>query len=83
MINHEPHTQEQSENCPFIQQNKKNTNRQHTRNQPPFYTNNYFSPDGEEYYNQNHQQFYSNQRPRSYNIDKPDIFEPYTRDEQI
>ena len=34
-------------------------------------------------YNQNHQRFSSNQRPRSYTIDQPDIFEPYTRNEQI
>ena len=39
--------------------------------------------DDEEYYTQPHQQFYSNQRPRSYNIDQPDIFEPYIRDERV
>ena len=39
--------------------------------------------DDEEYYTETHQQFYSNQRPRSYNIDQPDIFEPYIRDEQV
>ena len=27
--------------------------------------------------------YFSSQRPRSYNIDQIDIFEPYTRDEQI
>ena len=32
--------------------------------------------------NENHQQFYPSQRPRSYSIDQPDIFEPYTRNEQ-
>ena len=39
--------------------------------------------DDEEYYTQTHQQFYSNQKPRSYNIDQTDIFEPYIRDEQV
>ena len=29
------------------------------------------------------QQFSSNQRPRSYSFDQPDIFKPYTRNEQI
>ena len=62
---------------------KNNTNRYHTRNQPPHYTANYFPSEDKEYYNQNHQRFYLSQRPRSYSIDQPDIFEPYTRDEQI
>ena len=43
----------------------------------------FFSSDDDEYYNQNHQRFSSNQRPRSYSNDQPDIFEPYTRYEQI
>ena len=75
-------SQDQSENYPVFHQ-KNNTNRYITRNQPPYYTANYFPSDDREYYNQNHQQFYLSQRPRSYSIDQPDIFEPYTRDEQI
>ena len=73
----------QTENYTFFLQNKNHTNRYHTRNQPPYYTANYFLSDDEEYYNQNHQRFYLSQRFRSYSFDQPDIFEPYTRDEQI
>ena len=77
------YSQDQSKNYPFFQQNKKNTNRYHTRNQPIFYTANYFPSDDEAYYNQSHQRFNLGQRHRSYSFDQPDIFEPYTRDEQI
>ena len=81
-FNNQPRsTQDRSENYPFFQQNKNNTNKYYTRNQPSYYTAN-SSSDDEEYYNQNHQRFYTIQRPRSYSIDQPDIFEPYTRDEQ-
>ena len=66
---------------PFFQQNKHNTNKYYTRNHPPYYTANYSPSDDEENYNQNHQQFYTRQRPRSYSIDQPDIFDRYTRDE--
>ena len=42
----------------FAESKKKNsTKRYHTRNQPPYYTTNYFPSDNEEYYNQNHQRF--------------------------
>ena len=68
---------------PFFQQNKKNTNRYHTRIQPPYYTADYFPSDDEEFFNQNNLRFYSSQIPRSYSIDQPDFLEPYTRDEQI
>ena len=83
MCNHDPHKNKVKKNYPFFQQNKNNTNRYHTRNQPPYYKTNYFPSDDEECSHQNHQQLYSSQRPRSYNIDQPDIFEPYTQDEQI
>ena len=76
-------SQEQSGNYPFFQQTKNNTNKNHTRNQPHYYAQNYLPSDDEENYKQNHQRFYSSQRPRSYRIDQPDIFEPYTRNEQI
>ena len=36
-------SQGKSENYPFFQQNENHTNRYHTRNQPPFYTANYFT----------------------------------------
>ena len=82
-FNNQPRsTQDRSENYPFFQQNKNNTNKYYTRNQPSYYTANSSPSDDEEYYNQNHQRFYTSQRPRSYSIDQPDIFEPYTRDEQ-
>ena len=63
---------DQRENYPLFQQNKNNTNRYHTRNQPPYYTANYFPSDYEEFYNKNHQQFYFSQRHRSYSSDQPD-----------
>ena len=44
--------QEQSENYPFFQQNKNNTNKFHTRNQPHYYITNYFPSDDGENYNQ-------------------------------
>ena len=47
-------SQEQSESYTFFQQNKNKTNRYHTRNQPPYYTTNYFPSYDEEYYDQNH-----------------------------
>ena len=75
--------QDQSENYPVFQQNKNNIQEIESRHQTHFYTTNYFPSDNEEYNNQNHQQFYQNQRPRSYNMDQPDIFEPYTREEHI
>ena len=46
-------------------------------------THNFFQSDDEENYNQNHQHFSTNQGPRSFSIDQPDIFEAYTRNEQI
>ena len=76
-------SQEQDGNYPFFQQRKNNANKYHTRNQPHHYTHNYFPSDDEEYNNQNHQRFSSNARPRCYSIDQPDIFETYTRNEQI
>ena len=58
ILNDQPQSsQDQSEIYPFFQQNKNKTNRYHNRNQPPYYTANYFPSDDEEYYNQNHQQF--------------------------
>ena len=75
-------SQDQSENYPIFQQNKNKTNKYHTRNQPHFYTANYFPSKDEEYYNQNHQRFYSSQKPCSYSFDQPDIFEAYTQNEQ-
>ena len=76
-------SQGKNENYPFFQQNGNHTNRYHTRNQPPFYTANYFPSDDEKCYNQNQQRFYSSQTPRSYSIDQLEIFKPNTRDEQI
>ena len=76
-------SQEQSGNYPFFHQNKNNTIKYHTRNQSHFYAQNYFPSDDEEYYKRNHLRFYSSQKPRSYSIDQPDIFEPFTRNEQI
>ena len=76
-------SQEQHRNYPFFQQRKHNANKYHTKNQPNHYAQNYFPSDDDEHYNQNHQRFSSNPRPRSYSIDQPDIFEPYTRIEQI
>ena len=57
-------------------------NEYYSKNQPSHQTANYSPLDDEEFYNQIQQQFYTSQRPRSYSIDQPDIFEPYTRDEQ-
>ena len=76
-------SQEENGNYPFFQQRWNNTNKYHTKNQPHYYAQIYFPSDDDEYYNQNHQRFASNQRPRSYNIDQPDIFVPYTWNEQI
>ena len=76
-------SQDQSGNYPFFQQNKNNTNKFYTKNQPNYYAQKSFPSDDEEYYNQNRQRFYSSQRPGSYGDDQPDIFEPYTRNGQI
>ena len=60
-FNEYPQTsQDQSENYPFFQQNKNNTQRNHIRHQTPSYTANYYPSDDEEYYNQNHERFYQN-----------------------
>ena len=48
-------SQDQSENYPFLQQNKINTQRNHSRHQTPYYTSNYFPADDEEHFNQNNQ----------------------------
>ena len=42
-------SQEQSENYPFFQQNKNHTNKYHTKNQPHYYTTNFFPSQNEEY----------------------------------
>ena len=76
-------SQEQNGNYPYFQQRRNNANKYHTENQPHHYAQNYFPSFDDDYYNQNHQRFSSNQRPRSYSIDQPDIFEPYARNEQI
>ena len=79
-FNDHPQTsQDRSEIYPFFQQNKINTNRYQSRNQPPYRTARYFPADDDEYYNQFFQRFYPSQRPRSFSIDQPDIFDPYTR----
>ena len=44
-------SQKQSENYPFFQQNKNNTNKNHTKNQPQYYARNNFPSDDEENYN--------------------------------
>ena len=59
-------TLDSSKIYPFFQQNKNMTIKHHIRNQP------HYSAD-EEYHNQNKQRFNTNQ---------PDLFEPYTRNEQ-
>ena len=82
MINHDL-PKNKKWNYSFLQQRKNNANKYHTKNQPHHYAQNYSPSDDDEYYNQNHQWFSSNQRPRFYSIDQPDIFEPYTRNEQI
>ena len=76
-------SQEHSENYPIFKQNKNKTNKHHTKNQPHNNAQNYFPSDDEKYDNQYHQRIYSSQRPHSYSIDQPDIFEPYTQNEQI
>ena len=58
------------------------TNKHHIRNQP------HYSED-EEHYHQNQQRFNANQQNNKWNIDQPDpiyqpdLFEAYTRNEQI
>ena len=58
------------------------TNKHHTRN-PPQYS------EDQEYYSKNQQRFSTNQQSNNLNIDQPDtfyqpdLFEPYTRNEQI
>ena len=74
-------SQEQNGNYPFFQQRKNNTNKYHTTNKSHHYAQNYYPSDDDEYYNQNHQGIFSNQRPRSYSIDQPNIFEPYTNEQ--
>ena len=76
-------SQEQDGKYSFFQHRKNNANKYHTKNQPHHYAQNYFPLDDDEYYNQNHQRFSSNSRPRSYSMDQPAIFEPYTQNEQI
>ena len=79
-------SQHQSENYPFFQQKKNNLQQSRNRNRhrTPFYTSaDYFSSDDEEYYNQNHQPFYQNQRLHSYQVNQPDIFEPYTQEQHM
>ena len=80
MINRDSH-KNKVESTHFFNKIKKN--KYHTRNKPHYYAQNHFPTDDEEYYNQNHQRFNSSQRPRSYSIDQPDIFEPYARYQQI
>ena len=82
MTNHDPHKNKLETNL-FFHQRKNHTNKYHAKNQPHHYAQNYFLSDDDEYYNQNHQRFSSNQRPHSDSIDQPDIFEPYTQNEQI
>ena len=74
-------SQEQNGNYPFFLQNKNHTNKYNTKNQPHYYAQNNFLSDEEKYYKQNNQRFYSNQRPRSYSIEQPDIFEPYDNEQ--
>ena len=62
--------QDRNENYPFFQQNKIDTIKYYTRNQPSYYTANYSPSDDEKYYNQNQQRFYTSQRPRSYSNDQ-------------
>ena len=82
-------TQDQSKNYPFsFQQNKNNTNKYYTRNQPPYYTAHYSPSEDEECHNKNHQRFRTNQQHNQWNTDQPDpvyqpdIFGAYTRNEQ-
>ena len=70
-----------SENFPFFQQNKNITNKTFTRNQPPY-------SEDEDYFSQHQQQFNTNLQNNSWNFEQPDpvyqpdLFEPYTRNEQ-
>ena len=50
--------QDQSKNYPFFQQNKNNTTRYQTRNQPPHFTAKHSPSNDDEFYNQNHQRFF-------------------------
>ena len=75
-------SQEQSEKYPFFQQNN-HTSKYNTKNQPHYYPQSYFASDDEGNYKQNHQRFYSNKKSSSYNLEQPNFFEPYTRNEQI
>ena len=76
-------SQEQDGNYPFVQQRKNNANKYNTKNQPQQYAQSYIPSDDDGYCNQNYQRISSNPRPRTYSIDQPDIFEPYTQNEQI
>ena len=76
MINHDPRNNKMETTYFF---NNVEPKKNHTNNQPHQYAQNYFPSDDDEYYKQNRQRFSSNPRPRSYSIDQPDIFVPYTR----
>ena len=76
-------SQDQIENYPNFQQNKRNKQQNRNKHQTPYYTSNYLSSDDEDNYNQNHQQFFQNQRLHSYHVNQPDIFEPYTQEQHM
>ena len=70
-------SQDQSENYPFFQQNKNNRQQNQNKQKTPYYTPNFFSSNYDNFHNQNHQQIFQNQRPHSYHVHQPDIFEPF------
>ena len=76
-------SQEPNGNYPFFQQRKNNASNYHTKKSTSSLRTKKISIGPWWNYNQNHQRFSSNQRPRAYRNDQPDIFEPWTRNEQI
>ena len=63
-----------AKNYPFVRQNKNIANKHNARNQP-HYSENY------EYSYQN-QRLNTNNHHNNWNIDQPDLFEPYTRNKK-
>ena len=53
------------------------------KHKTPYYTPSYFSSDDEDFYDQNHQQIFQNQTLHSCQVNQPDIFKPYTREQHM
>ena len=49
----------------------------------PYYTPNYQSSDDDNFHDQNHQQTSQNQRLQSYQVNQPNTFEPYAREQHM